>query len=344
MTPSFPADMQLEHGANGRSADLGSDDQHQLAQMESKLQLVRDRVVAVAMGYATGLYLYGDGGVGKSYTVLEELQRLRSDFVPFNSRMTGRGLYDQLEKFPSSVHVLEDMEGLFRDKGAQGVLRSALWAQAKDGSTGQLERPVTWITHAKDHEFIFTGGIIVIGNRPIDDAPELRAVKTRIACLHLEVTGPELQALMRHVAGKGYDHAGIRLEPAACWEVCEYLIQESLSLSRPLNMRLLINSFNDRVQWEEADANCHWKDLVAARLRERPTTLPNSVVPGSRVARKQQQYEIVAEILAASQSPPEQVRLWSERTGHSQSTWYRRRDEFLGSENSHLRKPENLRN
>ena len=128
--------------------------------------------------------------------------------------MTGRGLYDQLEKLPSSVHVLEDMEALLCDKAAQGVLRSALWAQSQEEASGPLERLVTWTTYKKDLAFIFTGGVIVIGNRPIDDAPELRAVKTRIACLHLEVTAHELRALMRHVAGKGYRHAGLPLEPA----------------------------------------------------------------------------------------------------------------------------------
>lgn len=324
MTQPFQDDLQPRSVASTRSSKLSSDDQHHLAQLEAKLQIVRDRVTAVANGYATGLYLYGDGGVGKSYTVLQELQRLRSDFVAFNSRMTGRGLYEQLEKFPHSVHVLEDMEGLFRDKGAQGVLRSALWAQRQEGSRGRLERRVTWITHAEENEVIFHGGIIVIGNRAIDDVPELHAVKTRIACLHLEVTGHEIQALMRQVAGKGYDHAGIRLEPTTCREVCEYLIQESLSLRHPLNMRLLINSFHDRVQWEQADAVCHWKDLVATRLRERPTALPNREVLRSREGQKRWEQAIVAEILAASQSPPEQVRLWSERTGKSPAAWYRR--------------------
>jgi hypothetical protein len=183
---------------------------------------------------------------------------------------------------------------------------------------------VTWTTHTSDEDFIFTGSIIVIGNRAIDDVPELRAVKTRIASLHLELTPQELQALMRDVARKGYQHGGIRLEPAACLEVCEFLIEQSLSLCRSLDMRLLLTSFNVRLQWEEGDAACHWKDLVAARLRERATASQNRVEIGSREARKQREHEIVAEILAASPHREERVRMWKDRTGKSQAAWYRR--------------------
>src|SRR4051812_3906087 len=95
-----------------RAIGQAPEGQQQLAQLEAKLQMVRDRVTTVAKGYATGLYLHGEGGVGKSYTVLQELERLRAKFVMFNSRMTGRGLFNKLEEFPNSIHVLEDMESL----------------------------------------------------------------------------------------------------------------------------------------------------------------------------------------------------------------------------------------
>lgn len=306
-----------------------AEDRRYLMQLESKHQMLRDRVISVVKGYSTGLNVYGEGGVGKSYTVLEELRRLKADFIVFNSRMTGRGLFNQLEQFPSSIHVLEDMEPLLRDRGAQGVLRSALWAQRRAGSTGPFERPVTWTTNAGDRSFVFTGAIILIGNRPIDDMPELRAVKTRIVCMHLEVTANELRAQMRQVAGKGYRYDGKRLEPAACLEVCEHLIEQSLSLRRSLDMRLLVNSFHDRLQWDRGDAACNWKDLVAGRLRERPTAQNGE--PVSRKRKKQKEQQIVADILqAAPEDKQEQVRLWVERTGKSQSAWYRRLKEVGG--------------
>src|SRR5262245_27218938 len=96
-----------------------------LASLEQKLQVVREWTKGVAIGLHTGLYLYGTGGIGKSHTVLGQLEEMGANFRLFNSRMTAKGLFDALESAADSVHVLEDMERLTRDPDAQGVLRSA---------------------------------------------------------------------------------------------------------------------------------------------------------------------------------------------------------------------------
>ena len=95
------------------------------------------------------------------------------------------------------------------------------------------------------------------------DVPELFAVKTRIACLHLEVTAGRLRRRMAQVAEQGLRAPRLRLGPAACVEVCEYLIEHAATLTRSLDMRLLIHSFHDRSSGKKQDAACHWKDLVA---------------------------------------------------------------------------------
>jgi hypothetical protein len=308
----------------GHAPCLSDQERAFLKQLDCKVQMVRDRTAAVVAGYTTGLYLFGEGGLGKSYTVLQELGRLKADYVLFNSRMTGRGLYNSLERLPSSVHVLEDMEPLLRDKGAQGVLRSALWAQRKEGKKGPLERLVTWTTFKMEHSFIFTGGIILIANRPLHDVPELRAVKTRIPVLHLEVTAHELRALMRSVALKGYEHEGVPMTPGECMEVCNFIIDQSVALRRSLDMRLLIGGFADYLQYQEVDSGCHWHDLVAARIRERPTAFEQEVRSGSRSARKAQEQEIVRRIVAQTKDRHERLRLWQEAVNKSEAALYRR--------------------
>jgi hypothetical protein len=121
-----------------------SDDDLHLASYESKLQLVRDYTKGVALGFSNGSFLYGTGGIAKSFTVLGELQRLAVDFKLFNSRMSGRGLFEALAEYPKSVHLLEDMERVVKDKDAQGIVRSACWAQR--GDDGQQRRTLTWAT------------------------------------------------------------------------------------------------------------------------------------------------------------------------------------------------------
>ena len=214
-----------------------------------------------------------------------------------------------------------------RDTMAQGVLRSALWGQRRDGDRGPQERLVTWNAHGKQDSFIFAGGIVLLANRDMLNVPEWQAIGTRIPNQHLQASDSEMRALMRYVALKGYEHDGRELEPAECGAVCEFIIEQAASLHIGLDMRLLVNSFNDYLQWQECDAAVHWTDLVASRLRKRPARLKAEVSRLSRADRKRKEQRVVREILRATDVPAEQVRLWAERTEKSQSAFYRRRAE-----------------
>jgi hypothetical protein len=183
---------------------MNTDTSADLADLDNKFELVRDRVRAVVGNYQTGLYLCGAGGLGKSYNVFKQLEELQADFRVFNSRMTGKGLFRALEKAPHAVHVLEDMERLVNDKDAQGVLRSALWAQP-----GQ-DRVVTWVTAEAEARFVFHGGIIMLANRPLSDHPELRALATRIAVHKLEISDAEMAAHMLTASGRAPSISGTR--------------------------------------------------------------------------------------------------------------------------------------
>jgi hypothetical protein len=79
---------------------VSSDDEQHLESYEAKLQLVRDYTKGVALGFSNGFFLYGTGGIAKSYTVLGELQRLSVDFKLFNSRMSGRGFAGKVGSIP----------------------------------------------------------------------------------------------------------------------------------------------------------------------------------------------------------------------------------------------------
>src|SRR5262249_55017126 len=156
-------------------------------------------VASVATGRSTGLYLFGRGGIGKTHTVVKELERIDVPFKLCNSRMTGRGLYNHFESYPGDVTLIEDTKQLFRDSGAAGVLLSALVpADPKQGE--RSERRVTWNTNYQEHAVTFTGGVIVTANRPFPAQPELEALKTRIDYVHLAVNDNELMALMRAVS------------------------------------------------------------------------------------------------------------------------------------------------
>jgi hypothetical protein len=289
-----------------------------LGELDSKMAVVRDRTRSVVLGYTTGFYLYGDGGVGKSYAVLSELDKLEANYKVYNSRMTGRGLFDALCEFPDSIHVLEDMEALFDDRMAQGVLRSALWGQVKDGKP---LRGVTWRSHKNDLRFQFNGGVIIISNRPLSDLPELNAIATRINPTQLQVSDQEAGALMKHIASKGHQTGDRNLTPEACCEVAEFIIGEANSANRRLDLRLLVNSFGDRLQFEQNMTEAHWKELVASRMQERVCETRRS-----RAAQVGDERQIARLIKDLPRN--ERTVKWKELTNKSEAALYRRMAEI----------------
>lgn len=301
----------------------GQGDQRYLAEVEKKFQVLRDFTRSVATGRTTGLYVWGPGGCGKSRTIIEQLEHLAVPYKLFNSRMTGRGLYNTLERFPDAIHLLEDMEQLFRDSGARGVLRSGLWSQPQKDHGGPLERLVTWNTHVMEHSFVFTGGIIMTANRKFPDIPELNAIRSRIACQQLTVSDNEVIALMRKIASEDYRIGNDYLSPDECRAVCDHLVAQCVGLNRQLDLRLFVNSLSDYAQWRECEAGCDWKDLVSARAKERPTKIRECKSFAERSNQKKQELDLACD-LATVEDRDERRRIWVERTGKSEQTLYRR--------------------
>jgi hypothetical protein len=297
--------------------ELTRDERATLRNLEGKQLQIRSAVRGVAREYHTGLLLHGEGGTGKSYTVLNELKELKAKFTTHNSRITGRGLVDSLARSPDDVHVVEDAETLIDDKRAWGVLRSALWSQSK---AKPPERQITWTAWKVNINFIFTGGIIIISNANLcESKPELRALKSRINVLGLDVTNDEIRALMKQICIDGFDYGLERMTPAECWEVASAIIERLDQLQRNLDLRLLINGFRDFLQYKAGESNgVHWTDMLAGRIKER--VLPPVV---TRAGEKDEQARIAREIHAKKISGEEKLKEWKEKTGLDRSAYYR---------------------
>ncbi len=305
----------------GLPADLSPEDQEHLQNFEARLQLVRDRTRGVAEGWATGLYLWGGGGTSKSFTVQEELDRLKVGYKVTNSRLTGRGLFDLLEEFPDMVHVLEDMERMCLDPNAAGVLRSACWAQRSQKGKQHPERIITWRAFKTKLEITFTGGIILIQNCPLHELPELRALKTRISHQHLQPKHEEIIAKMRAIALQGYEHGDHSLTKTECGTVCQYVIDKCKEHERNPDLRMLLHGFHDFLQNKAGHAETDWKDLIDSRLKEQ-VIRPEHV--GGRAAQTAREQAIAVEIAGMNISGKEKVKLWTERTGKSGRAYHRR--------------------
>jgi len=303
-------------------------DREALASLDKKLHLVRDHVTAVAGGYKTGYYLYGTGGVGKSFTVLRHLESSDVPHQLYNSRMTAKGLFQTLHHAPDAIHVLEDMERLTKDPDAQGVLRSALWAQPGH------DRVVTWTTATGGPlRFVFRGGLILISNRPLADLPELRALATRIEVHRLDVTDAELTALMRDLAAKGYRvQDKLVITPEECLKVTEYLLKECRAAGCPLDLRLQQKAFQTYLQFAADCSVSHWEDLIAASVREATCHFRHEVNTNSPEAKKAKRRNAVRALLGTVADAKEQERAYMDKTGASRADFYRRKREVESGE------------
>jgi hypothetical protein len=295
-----------------------------LVSLEKKLNVVRDFTTGVAKLYKTGLFLHGSGGVGKSYTVFGQLEFLHVPYQLYNSRMTGKGLFQALQHAPDAIHVLEDMERVTKDAHAQGVLRSALWAQRGH------DRVVTWTTATEGPQrFVFRGGLILISNRPLADLPELRALATRIEVHKLEVTEAELTALMRHLASQGHkEQDKLVIGPDECLQVTEHLLSECRVAGCPLDLRLQQKSFQTYRQWEMDWSTSHWRDLIAASVREATHHFRHESNTMPREDRRTQRRNILREIIRQTGDVQEQERLYIHQTKASRADFFRRKNEI----------------
>ena len=297
---------------------LTSYDRLLVEQFERRLTIVRDRTRGVEAGWHTGFYLWGEGGISKSWTVLDELDNLGANYRLTNSRLTAKGLFELIEEYPDLVHVLEDMEELLRSPNASGVLRSALWTSNPDASQQHQERLITWRVGGYKHEVIFTGSIIITANLPLDDIPVLRAIKTRITHLHLQPTNAEIRAKMREISTHGLRHGRGKLTPEECMEVCEYVILKCDEAGKNYDLRMLIGGFLDRLQSDFGDSTHDWKVLVESRLKERV------IRPVSCAERLREESAVAHEINTKPTTTDEKVALWRERTKKSPASFYRR--------------------
>lgn len=224
-----------------------------LIKLEKKFDLIRDRVRGVALKNDTGFFLFGRGGIGKSHTVTSELEATRTRWKLLNSHVTAIGLFDFLRAHHDHVIVLDDMEQLFEDKIAIGILRSATWS-------GGI---VTKTIQGQTVKFRFQGGVIILSNLPLRDLPHLDALATRLSPAEFNVEEDEIIALMWKISCEGK----FGLEPSVCKEVFEFIVKNcSKKASGRLDLRIFEHGLKARKMYELKQVKTSWEDLFMSRF------------------------------------------------------------------------------
>jgi hypothetical protein len=297
-----------------------------LADLNSRLTIIRDRVRGVALGHHTGFYLFGRPGTSKTYTVKTTLDELGVNYVYVDGHLTPMGLFELLDEQHDRIIVLDDVSQLFADKKALQVLLAALGNQPDD----RHARIIKYRRQGKDQTVYFTGGIIAISNLELHAQPLLEALKSRVHYLEYNPSDGQLSALMREIAGKGWPAAAPKLSPEECLEVAIFLIASCKKLNVRLDMRQLVDkAFPDFLQHREGDTEAHWKDLVLTTLAEQMTDLTHTKAERiSRQVQKESEHAVIRQLVTEFSDREQQLEAWTERTGKSERAFYRRLKEL----------------
>ena len=228
--------------------------------VEQMVSMVSNRTMASAI-------VSGPGGLGKTHTVLESLRRAgltdvteladfevgarinRSrSFRVIKGFSTAKGLFRSLQEGNGQTLVFDDCDSVLKDPVALNLLKGALDSYS--------DRWISWNADLRDDDldrtFKFTGSIIFITNRSLDDIDQ--AVRTRAMCVDLTMTTAQKLERMTTIAS----------DPAFMPEATESEKTEALELLREFMEQVQTLSLRSLIQVVKIrqTAGANWKNFA----------------------------------------------------------------------------------
>jgi hypothetical protein len=238
--------------------------------INQRFSFVEKLVNMVSSGVQPSAIITGQGGLGKTYTVMKTLEKsgildynevirkatigstvnMSKVFVTIKGYSTAKGLYRTLFENNRAVIVFDDCDSILKDPVALNLLKGALDSYGK--------RMISWNAESfgKDDDlprtFEFTGKVIFISN--MDQSNIDQAIRSRSMMIDLSMTDDQKIDRMEHIAATeeflpeySAEHKMDSLK----------LIRELKEECKEISLRTLISVTKIRA------ANKDWKDLAA---------------------------------------------------------------------------------
>lgn len=219
--------------------------------INTRFSFVEKLVTMIASGVQPSAVITGEGGLGKTYTVIKTLEanglkdvsnlaefqagkilNMRKMFNTIKGYSTAKGLYRTLYENQKSVVVFDDCDAVLKDPVALNLLKSALDSYGK--------RIISWNADMRDEDlprsFEFQGSVIFISNMTPDKIDQ--AIRSRSMMIDLTMTVDQKIERMETIAMSDeflpeYDMV-IKNDALA-------LIRELKDVAREISLRTLIS-------------------------------------------------------------------------------------------------------
>ncbi len=220
--------------------------------INERFNIMADYVDMVARKQLASAVITGEGGLGKSHTVMKTIRsaKLRdvsemeigekyngqAGYVVVKGYSTAKGLYRTLYENRNQVIIFDDCDSILRDPNAVNVLKAAL--------DSYDTRIVSWNAESfgggddLPSRFEFEGGVIFISNMPKEKIPQ--AVRSRALCADVCMTRAEVVERMRAIVKS--DEFMPEFDADMKDEAMEFIAENADNpLVVSLNLRSLVN-------------------------------------------------------------------------------------------------------
>lgn len=224
----------------------------------------------------TGLILYGRGGIGKSRLVLSYLKKEKINFVYNNSYTTPLSFAKFLyENRRGKVIVLDDVEGILKNKVIMSMLKSALDTKRK--RLVYYNSTSDYVKQNLPSPFVFESSIVILLNS-IPDNSEIESLFSRLIVKEVNLTYSQILNISNDILKLNHSE----LSDEEIKEVVEFIENNTSQATRDFNFRTIekIISFYkyNREVWKELALEILENDEELEIIRRLMVKYPDNVM------------------------------------------------------------------
>lgn len=245
----------LEQIENDKTTDI----------IEEIYYIPKQFVKMVIRGHSTGLVLWGEAGLGKTYSTLRTFKEENVDFVISSGFSTPLEFYTFLWENRARHIIFDDVGNLLRNPIILELLKSALYSPK---GTRIVSYNTTSYKLSVPQKFEFTGSIIILINKLSPQDEDVKAVLDRIMHYELKLDYKTKLRVLTELIKQ--DYRELTMETRV--RIMNWIRANTTPATTNLNLRLLFKIYEicrfDREGWEKLAIRVIDNDKNLLRVKE----------------------------------------------------------------------------